>query len=81
MNFLSYKKKETSAFYREQIEIYCFFEQRIRRKKINLVNSEWAGVHRSWIDGMIKKSLYNTVCAFRVFNMQNTLSNSVFDHK
>ena len=43
MNFLSYKKKETSAFYREQIEIYCFFEQRLRRKKINLVNSGWAG--------------------------------------
>ena len=43
MNFLSYKKKETSAFYREQIEINCFFEQRLRRRKINLVNSGWAG--------------------------------------
>ena len=43
MNFLSYKKKETSAFYREQIEIYCVFEQGLKRKKINLVNSGWAG--------------------------------------
>ena len=67
MNFLSYKKKETSAFYREQIEIYCVFEQGLRRKKINLVNSGWAGgggtSQLNWQDDQKIPILYSLWCS------------------